>query len=284
VRQRRLLGTDMVLPVIGQGTWKMEGDDRTLAISALQAGVDAGMTHVDTAELYGHGVVEELVGEALSRRRDQVFLVSKVLPQNASYEGTLKACEQSLRRLRTDRLDLYLLHWRGRFPLEETFRAFDALQQSGKLRRWGVSNFDLDDIDEAVKLVGEGKIACNQVLYHLQERAIEHRLIPLCERHDITVVAYSPFGAGRFPHASASRHPGAKILDEVALAHRASVHQVALAFLVRRPSVLAIPKAARVEHARDNAAGGDLELSEDEIARIDAVFPLGKDDGRLPVI
>ena len=187
----------MQVSVIGQGTWQLDGRNDAGAIAALRRGLDLGMTHIDTAEMYGDA--EPLVAEAIDGRRDEVFLVSKVLPSNASRAGTIKACERSLSRLRTDRLDCYLLHWRGSYPLEETFGAFEELVKAGKILSWGVSNFDADDLDEALDIVGEGKIACNQVLYHLQERAIEHAVIPWCEKHEVAVVAYSPFGQGRFP-------------------------------------------------------------------------------------
>ncbi|MFS8609378.1 MAG: aldo/keto reductase, partial [Gammaproteobacteria bacterium] len=186
--------TGIDVPLIGQGTWNLEHDDPDEVIAALDAGLDAGMTHIDTAELYGNGRVEEMIAPLVRRRRDEIFLVSKVLPQNASYEGTREACERTLARLGTDHLDVYLLHWRGRVPLEETFRAFEALQEAGKIRAFGVSNFDVDDLEEAVNLVGEGRIACNQVLYHLNERSIETRVIPWCREHGVAVVAYSPFG------------------------------------------------------------------------------------------
>src|SRR5512139_1722795 len=195
--ETRAFGSASV-PVLGIGTWKMEYDDRASAIAAIRRAVELGMTHVDTAELYGSGRVETLVGEALQGLRDRVFLVSKVLPHNASYDGTLRACEQSLRRLRTDHLDCYLLHWREELPLADTFRAFDKLRADGKIKQWGVSNFDHDDLAEAVALVGEGTIACNQVAYHLDNRTIEHHVIPWCEQHRVAVVAYSPFGSGSF--------------------------------------------------------------------------------------
>ena len=184
--------------IIGQGTWNMERDDRRSAVSALRRGLDLGLTHVDTAEMYGDGRAEEIVAEAIADRRDDVFLVSKVLPSNASRAAVTKACEGSLKRLKTDRLDCYLLHWRGRTPLEETFTAFEALKQAGKIASWGVSNFDVDDLEEAVAIAGAGAVACNQVLYHLQERAIEPAVIPWCDKRKIAVVAYSPFGSGDF--------------------------------------------------------------------------------------
>jgi diketogulonate reductase-like aldo/keto reductase len=266
--------TGWQVPVFGQGTWQMEDDDRAGAVRALQRGLELGLTHVDTAELYGHGEVESLVGEALSGgRRERVFLVSKVLPSNASYAGTLKACERSLKALRTDRLDCYLLHWRGPHPLEETVRAFEKLVKDGKVRSWGVSNFDVEDLEEALALAGPGRLACNQVLYHLEERTIEKRVLPWCEANGVALVGYSPFGSGQFP-APSSR--GGRVLAEVAKAHGASARQVALAFLTRRPSLLAIPKAARAAHVEDNAKAAALHLTPEEVARLDAAFPLGE--------
>lgn len=271
--QSRTLGPTRVdIPVIGQGTWRMELDDRASCIAALRRGLDLGMTHVDTAELYGRGrVEEEIVAEAIAGRRDEVFLVSKVLPENASHEGTVRACERSLKRLRTDRLDLYLLHWPGPHPLEETLRAFDALERAGKIRAFGVSNFDVPDLEEAVRLAGPGRIACNQVLYHLKERSIEQAVIPWCEARGIAVVGYSPFGAGRFP-APGTR--GRAVLDQVAAECGATAHQVALRFLVRRESLFAIPKHASVAHAEENAGAGDLALSAAQLDRIAEAFPL----------
>ena len=178
--------------MLGQGTWNMERDDRAAAVAALRAGIDAGMTHIDTAEMYGNGRVEELVAEAIAGRRDEVFLVSKVLPNNASCKGVLRACEASLRRLGTDRLDVYLLHWRWRHPLEGTIEAFEKLVNDGKIRAWGVSNFDVDDLEEALAIAGPGRIACNQVLYHLGERAIEHAVLPWCREHEVAVVRVQP--------------------------------------------------------------------------------------------
>jgi diketogulonate reductase-like aldo/keto reductase len=216
---------------------------------ALKRGLDLGMLHVDTAELYGWGAVEKLVAEAIEGRRDQLFLVSKVHPQNASYEGTIKACEASLKRLKTDRLDTYLLHWASSYPLEDTIAAFEKLVTDGKILAWGVSNFDVDELEEALRIAGPKKIACNQVLYHLQERAIEARVIPWCERLGVAVVGYSPFGSGQFPSA---RSKGGKVLDELAKAHGATSRQVALSFLIRRPSLFAIPKSSNAFPTRDD--------------------------------
>jgi diketogulonate reductase-like aldo/keto reductase len=274
--------TGVEVPVIGQGTWQMENDDRAGAIRALQVGLDLGMTHIDTAELYGRGRVEEsIVSEVIAGRREQVFLVSKVKPSHATYEGTLTACEKSLQRLKTDWLDCYLLHWPGSHPLEETIRAFEKLVRDGKVRSWGVSNFGVQELEEAVRIAGPGRIACNQVLYHLGERSIEHQVLPWCERANIAVVGYSPFGNGDFPGPET---PKGRMLASIAKAHGATPYQVALQFLIRRPSLFAIPKASREAHVRDNAAAASLKLSAEELARIDATFPLGPDTGELPVI
>jgi diketogulonate reductase-like aldo/keto reductase len=267
------------VPAIGQGTWYIDRGDRKRAVAALRRGIDLGMTHIDTAEMYGDA--ELVVAEAIAGRRDEIFLVSKVLPSNASRRGTITACERSLARLKTDRLDCYLLHWRGSYPLAETVAAFEQLVSTGKIRSWGVSNFDSSDLDEMLGVAGEGKIACNQVLYHLQERAIEHAVIPWCKTHGTAVVAYSPFGHNDFPD------PGSKageLLQAIAEAHRATPRQVALAFLTRDPAVFAIPKASSEAHAADNAAAGDLVLGDDELARLDKAFPRGPKPRSLPML
>ncbi|MEA2626425.1 MAG: hypothetical protein QOD06_2470 [Candidatus Binatota bacterium] len=266
------------VPAVGQGTWKMENDSRAEAVRAIRRGLDLGLTHVDTAEMYGGGRVEDLVGEAIAGLRDQVFLVSKVLPSNATYSGTLRACEQSLARLRTECLDVYLLHWRGKTPLEETVRAFERLVEQGKTRFWGVSNFDVDDLEEARAIAGDGRIACNQVLHHLLDRTIENELVPWCERHGVAVVGYSPFGQGRFP---AARSAGIGVLEKIASDHGVSSRAVVLRFLVRRSSLFAIPKASRVSHVEENAAAAALVLTDDEIRRIDEAFPLAGRRRRL---
>ena len=265
--------------VIGQGTWYLDRGDRKRAIAALQRGLDLGMTHIDTAEMYGDA--ELVIADAIAGRRDEVYLVSKVLPSNASRRGTITACERSLQRLNTDRLDCYLLHWPGSYPLEDTVAAFEELKRTGKIRAWGVSNFDGDDLDELLAVAGEGKIACNQVLYHLKERAIEHAVVPWCERHGVAVVAYSPFGHDDFPAPGSA---GGKLLQDIAKAHAATPRQVALAFLTRGPSLLAIPKASSAEHAAENAAAGALDLSKDEIAAIDQAFPRGPKPRGLPML
>ena len=265
---------------VGQGTWQLEEEDRERTIAALRQGLDAGLTHIDTAEMYGDGSVEALVAEAIAGGRDEVCLASKVLPWNSSYEGTISACNQSLRRLRTDHIDLYLLHWRGSHPLEETIRAFEELKSGGKIRAWGVSNFDVKDLEEAFKVAGDGKIACNQVLYHLGERAVEHAVISWCEEHSVSVVAYSPLGSGNFP---SPRSAGGRVLDDIAQAHDVSPRAVALAFLTRRPSTFAIPRASHPEHVLENAVALDLDLEDAEIAAIDEAFPRGRKK-QLPML
>ena len=265
--------------VIGQGTWYIDRGDRKSAVAALRRGIDLGMTHIDTAEMYGDA--EPLVAEAIAGRRDEIFLVSKVLPGNASRRGAIAACERSLARLKTDRLDCYLLHWRGAYPLAETVAAFEQLVSAGKIRGWGVSNFDVDDLDEMLAVAGQGGIACNQVLYHLRERAIEHAVLPWCEQHGVAVVAYSPFGHHDFPQPGSK---AGKVLQTIAEAHGASPRQVALAFLTRAPAVFAIPKASTPEHAADNAASGKLALGRDEIAALDDAFPRGPRPRSLPML
>ncbi len=205
------------MSVIGQGTWYLDRGDRKSAVAALQRGIDLGMTHIDTAEMYGDA--ELVIADAIAGKRDGLFLVSKVLPSNASRRGTITACERSLRRLKTDQLDCYLLHWRGSYPLQETVAAFEELVAAGKIRSWGVSNFDTDDLNELLAVAGKGRIACNQVLYHLQERAIEHAVIPWCEQHDVAVVAYSPFGHDEFP---SERSKQGQLLQAIADAHKAT--------------------------------------------------------------
>lgn len=278
--ERRVFGpTGCSVAVIGEGTWYLDEAHRPGAVAAVRRGLDLGMNHIDTAELYGSGMAEELVGEAITGRRDEVFLVSKVQPQNASRSRMKSACERSLARLATDRLDCYLLHWRGPHPLEDTIAGFEELQRTGKILSWGVSNFDVPDLEEAQAIAGEGRIACNQVLYHLAERSIEEAVIPWCERHRVAVVGYSPFGHGRFPDA---HNAGGRLLADIAAAHGATPRQAALAFLVRRASIFAIPKASTAAHAEENAGAGDLRLGAEEISQIDAAFPLSRRGGRLP--
>ena len=279
MRKQKFGSAGLEISVIGQGTWYLDRGDRKSAVAALRRGIELGMTHIDTAEMYGDA--ELVIAEAIAGKRDALFLVSKVLPSNASRRGTIAACERSLKRLKTERLDCYLLHWRGSYPLEDTVAAFDELIAAGKIASWGVSNFDTDDLNELLAVAGKGRIACNQVLYHLQERAIEHGVIPWCERNGVAVVAYSPFGHNDFPspHSKAG-----ETLQAIANAHRATPRQVALAFLTRIPSVFAIPKAASAEHAADNAAAGKLVLGANEIAALDAAFPRGPKPRGLPML
>ncbi len=268
--------TDRNVPVIGQGTWNFEFGDRAAAIAALRRGLDLGLSHVDTAELYGSGAAERIVAEAIAGRRDEVFLVSKVMPQNASRLGTIAACEASLKRLATDRLDCYLLHWPGRHRLEDTIAAFEDLKADGKILSWGLSNFDEADLEAAWRIAGPRSIACNQVYYQLEERGIEHAVIPWCEAHGVAVVAYSPFGSGDFP---APHSAGGRVLADIAGSRGATSRQVALAFLTRRPSLFAIPKAAAVAHVEDNAGSDGLTLTEAEMTAIDRAFPIGRHAG-----
>jgi diketogulonate reductase-like aldo/keto reductase len=267
---------------VGQGTWRIEESAADSVISAMRRGLDLGLTHIDTAEMYGSGAAEILIAKAIAGRRDEVFLVSKLLPSNASKRGTLAACEKSLARLRTDRLDCYLLHWRGTYPLEETIAAFDSLVRDGKILSWGVSNFDVADLDEVAAIAGAGHPACNQVLYHLQERAIEHAVLPWCRRQGTAVVAYTPFGQSTT--AFDARTKQGQVLHEIAEAHRATARQVALRFLLRNPETFVIPKASSMAHVVQNAGALSLELSALELARIDAAFPRGKPPRGLPMI
>jgi len=265
---RRPFGyTGIEVPVIGQGTWRLR--DKAKAAEALAEGLRLGMTHIDTAELYTGA--EQVIAPVIEGRRDEVFLVSKVLPQNASYEGTLAACGKSLERLRTDHLDVYLLHWwSSRHPLEETMRAMQELVRQGRTRHVGVSNFDVGELEAARKALGSGRIACNQVLYHLGDRGIEHEVLPYCERHGIAVVGYSPFGSGAFPPGGKK---GARVLEEVAKRHGKTPHQVALNFLSRHPNVFLIPKAEDVAHVRQNAGAVGWSLTERDLEEIEAAFP-----------
>jgi diketogulonate reductase-like aldo/keto reductase len=280
VKQKKFGTNGPDVSVIGQGTWYLDRGDRKSAVAALRRGIETGMTHIDTAEMYGDA--ELVIADAIAGLpREKLFLVSKVLPSNASRRGTVTACERSLKRLKTDHLDCYLLHWRGSYPFQETVAAFDDLVAAGKIRSWGVSNFDADDLDELLHVAGNGKIACNQVLYHLQERAIEHGVIPWCERNGVAVVAYSPFGHDEFP---SPRSKGGEVLQSIAHAHKATPRQVALAFLTRTPSVLAIPKASSADHAGENAGAGDLKLTAADIAALDTAFPRGPRPRSLPML
>ncbi len=267
---------------VGQGSWKLDEAPADSAVAALRRGLDLGLTHIDTAEMYGSGAAESLIAKALVGRRDEAFLVSKVLPSNASKRGTLEACERSLARLQTDRLDCYLLHWRGAYRLEETIAAFDILVRDGKILSWGVSNFDVADLEEVAAIAGTGHPACNQVLYHLEERAIEHAVLPWCRTHGTAVVAYTPFGQSAAAYVARSTR--GRVLHEIAAVHQATPRQVALRFLLRYPEIFAIPKASSLAHIADNAGAAALELSESELARIDAAFPRGRPRRGLPMI
>jgi len=237
------------------------------------------MNHIDTAEMYDEA--EEIVADAVAGCRDEVFLVSKVLPQNASHAGVIAACERSLARLRTDRLDCYLLHWRGQHPLADTIAAFEQIKIEGKILSWGVSNFDVPDLEEVLKLAGNGSLTCNQVLYNLQERAVEHEVLPWCIEHGVAVVAYSPFGRGTLPGPGTA---AGRVLEEIAATRGATPHQVAVGFVTHRPSIFVIPKAVRHEHVVENAGASGLKLSEAELARLDAVFPRGPRPRELPMM
>jgi diketogulonate reductase-like aldo/keto reductase len=234
-------------------------------ISALRTGLDFGMTLIDTAEMYANGGAEQLVGEAIDGRRDEVFLVTKVLPENASRSGTIAACERSLNRLKTNRIDLYLLHWRGSIPLEQTVQAFEELVESGKIRYWGVSNFDVSDLQELFRLKGGGYTATDQVLYNLTRRGIEYDLLPWCVQRSIPVMAYSPVEQGRL-----LEHP---VLRHIARQHKVTTAQVALAWVLRQDKVIAIPRAGVPAHVRENRGALDVRLSKQELADLDRAFP-----------
>nr|WP_210260935.1 aldo/keto reductase [Enterovirga sp. DB1703] len=255
------------VPVLGQGTWMMAEDARRRAdeIASLQLGLDLGLTLIDTAEMYADGASETLVGEAIAGRRDEVFLVSKVLPSNAGRTAAIRACERSLARLRTDRIDLYLLHWRGNVPLSETLEAFEALVRGGKIRHWGVSNFDPADMAELEGLPGGAAVATNQVLYNLSRRGIEYDLLPACRARGVPLMAYSPIEQGRI-----LRQP---VLAKVAARHGATPAQVALAWVLRQEGVIAIPKAGRPAHLRENHDALRLRLTPEDCAEIDRAFP-----------
>lgn len=255
------------VPALGQGTWQMAetAGRRKQEIQALRLGVELGMTLIDTAEMYGEGAAEELVAEALSEQRDRLFLVSKVYPHNASRQGAVQACERSLKRLKTDRLDLYLLHWRGSVPLEETIAGFEELRRSGKIRHWGVSNFDVDDMAELVRIPGGENCAANQVLYNATRRGPEFDLVPWMAEHRMPLMAYSPIEQGRLPRSG--------VLQDLGLRHEASPFQIALAWLLQTPAVIAIPKASSPDHVRDNHRALEIRLSPEDLAAIDAEFP-----------
>ncbi|WEX76275.1 aldo/keto reductase [Sinorhizobium numidicum] len=266
------------IPALGQGTWRM-GENRTKAaeeVRSLQSGLDLGMTLIDTAEMYGSGASERIVGEAIKGRRDEAFVVSKVLPSNASRSGTIAACERSLKNLGTDDLDLYLLHWRGGYPLADTVAAFEELKKAGKIRAWGVSNFDVDDMEELETVADGGNAATNQVLYNLARRGIEYDLLPWCRDRGMPIMAYSPLDEGRLLHNADLIH--------IAKAHQATPAQIALAFLKSRSGVISIPKTGSAERARENRDAMDIHLTAENLAELDRLFPPPRRKTRLEVI
>ena len=265
--RRVALPSGEAVPALGQGTWHMaeNPNQRARELAALRLGLDLGLVLIDTAEMYADGATEELVGEAIHGRRDEVFLVSKVLPEHATRRGTILACERSLKRLGTDRLDLYLLHWRGGVPLQETLDAFHSLQHNGLIRYWGVSNFDLPDLEELVSLPYGADVTTDQVLYNLNRRGIEYDLLPWCSRRRLPVMAYSPIDEGRLTNNT--------VLQAVAAGHAATSAQVALAWVLRQPNVIAIPKSGDPDHVVENRAALDLHLTKDDLARLDVAFP-----------
>lgn len=273
MRTLELAGVNV--PVIGQGTWRMgeDPDRHTDEVAALRLGIELGLTLIDTAEMYAEGGAEEVVGEAIAGLRDQVFLVSKVYPHNASRKGIPQACERSLQRLNTDYIDLYLLHWRGQYPLEETVDAFERLREAGKIGRWGVSNFDVDDLQE----LASPACATNQVLYNLEERGIEFDLLPWCQQHRKPVMAYCPIGQG----GQLLTHP---TLKQVAARHAVTPAQLALAWILRQDGVIAIPKAVRPEHVQLNAQAAQVRLEAGDLEALDHVFRAPQRKQRLAMV
>jgi len=255
------------VPALGLGTWRMgeQASEREKEVHALKLGLDLGLKLIDTAEMYGEGGAEKVVGEAIADRRDDVFIVSKVYPHNASRQGAVGACERSLKRLDIDCIDLYLLHWRGNIPLQETVDAFEQLKADGKIRHWGVSNFCMADMNELRTLSGSASCAANQVLYHLGERGIEWELLPDCERHTLPVMAYSPVSQGSILRDRA--------LSNIARKYSVTSATIALAWLLRNPNVIAIPKSSNVEHVQANAVATDLVLSAEDLSDLDRAFP-----------
>jgi diketogulonate reductase-like aldo/keto reductase len=263
------------VPQLGQGTWRMGENARARKeeIAALKLGLDLGMTLIDTAEMYGNGGAEEVVAEAVRGRRDDCFIVSKVLAENSTRDRTIAACEKSLKRLKTDRIDLYLLHWRGRPRLDETLAGFEALIAAGAIRYWGVSNFDVDDLEELVALSGGTNCASNQVLYNLRRRGIEAGLLPWCRSRGIPIMAYSPIEQGRLVRD--------RTLTQIAIRHRATPGQIALAWVLRHGDMMVIPKATTLEHVRDNRAALDIRLTEQDLGELNRGFPPPK--GKRPI-
>jgi diketogulonate reductase-like aldo/keto reductase len=266
MRSLQLLSGQM-MPVLGMGTWRMgeSAKNRQAEVKALRHGLDLGLSLIDTAEMYGEGGAEEVIAEAIANRRSKVFLVSKVYPHNASKTGAIAACERSLKRLQTDYLDLYLLHWRGSVPLAETLDAFQTLQQAGKIRSYGVSNFDLNDMTELVRLPGGTEVVTNQVLYNLTRRGIELNLLPWCQQRQVPIMAYSPIEQGRMLH-----HP---VLNAIARNRGITAAQVAIAWLLHQENVIVIPKSSRIEHIEQNRAALDLSLDGSELVALNQAFP-----------
>jgi diketogulonate reductase-like aldo/keto reductase len=271
------------VPVLGQGTWRIGENKRAHKdeVAALRLGIDLGMTLIDTAEMYGDGGAEEVVGDAIEGQRDRVFIVTKAYPHNASRTGLPKACDRSLKRLRTDTIDLYLLHWREKTPpLEETVEAFEKLRSAGKIKRWGVSNFDVDDMKKLQAIENGRNCAANQVLYNLENREIEFDLLPFLTRHSshvTLIMAYSPVGHGRGLLENAT-------LKRIAKRYDATTAQIALAWVLRQPHVIAIPKASDKNHVRDNAQSTDIKLTKDDLAELDQEFPPPKSKQDLPTL
>ncbi|MDQ6724171.1 MAG: aldo/keto reductase [Thermoproteota archaeon] len=282
---RRFGWTDVDVPIIGQGTWMIENSSSSdlnhIAIKTLQSGLDLGMTHIDTAEMYGNGKAEELVGQAILGRREEVFLVSKVIPSNASYEGTLRACNRSLKNLKTDYLDLYLLHWPSAFPIDETMRAMEKLVSEGLVKFIGVSNFNLKELQEAELVLQNERIACNQLLYNLGYRAIERTILPYCIKQEIAVVGYSPFGHGDFPFPKSIN---GKVLVEIANRHRKTPRQIVLNFLALHSNIFTIPKTSSPDRVKENSESVGWNLTNEDIVDINCIFPVPDHDTPLEMI
>jgi diketogulonate reductase-like aldo/keto reductase len=258
------------LPVIGLGTWHLDEADPDEAREALRAGLDLGMLHVDTAEYYG-SAVEGMVGDVIAERREEVFLVSKIMPNDATRRGTVRTCEKDLKRIGTEYLDCYLIHWPGSHPLEDSIAGLEELREAGKIRAWGVSNFDEQLLAKVLSIAGPGKLACNQVLHHLEERTIEHAVVPWCEKNNVAIIGYTPFGESGFP----PRGKGGQLLAKLAEQHSATARQIALAFLTRKANMFAIPKSGNADHVRENAGASAVTLDASQLSALDAAFPVG---------
>ena len=295
--KRKFGWTDVEIPIIGQGTWLIEdgsghlrrnNNNNQIAINTLRIGLELGMTHIDTAEMYGNGRAEQLVGEAIEGRREDVFLASKVLPSNASYERTIRSCRQSLKRLNTDYLDLYLLHWpSGSYPISETMKAMEKLVSDGMVRYIGVSNFGVEELKETEKALRNERIACNQVLHHLGYRGIEKTILPYCAKQEIAVVGYSPFGHNGSLFSSSSQNKGERVrlLEGIAKRHGKTPRQAALNFLTsRHPNLFTIPKTSNPNHVRENSESVGWSLADDEVVSINKAFPLPVHDGPLEMV